>query len=104
MSDTRRKRRHGFKNEESYREELRQRDRIRQAYYLSLSDPEPEIDPDPVDFSEPSEPPKEPVYFTRLLTRGWFEVVGPEGVVSDKKMRLPEAETMAKDLNDGLNG
>ena len=99
MREKRSRRRHGYPDEKTYREEMRERDRIRQAYYLSLSEPvheEPEM--------EETEPTQK-LYYTRIRTRGWFDVIGPGGdQINDAAKRLPEAEAMAKELNDGLDG
>ena len=97
MRNPKRKRRIGFKNEDSYREELRRRDRIRMAYYA-----EQNATPEPKDLGP--EAITEPLYFTRQRSKGWFEVVGLEGVIVSKSaMRLINAEKLAKDLNHGVN-
>ena len=96
----RQRRRYGFKDEKSYREEMWERDRVRQAYYESLENgtappPEAVIEDD----SEP-EPATEPEYYTRIRARGWYDVIGPDGnAVNKAAMRLDEAEAKAMELN-----
>jgi hypothetical protein len=98
----RQRRRYGFKDEKSYREEMWERDRIRQEYYQSLENgtappPVPVIEEE----SDP-EPAQEPEYYTRIRTRGWYDVIGPDGTaVNDAAMRLNDAEAKAKELNNG---
>ena len=100
MQQKRQRRRYGFKDEKSYREEMWERDRIRQAYYLSLEGGAA-LPPVAVIEEEP-EPAEEPVYYTRIRARGWYDVIGPDGKpVNDSGMRLEQAEAKAKELNNG---
>ena len=99
MREKRSRRRHGYPDEKTYREEMRERDRIRQAYYLSLSEPvHEELEMEEIE-------PIQKFYYTRIRTRGWFDVIGPDDKpISKAALRLPEAEAKAKELNDGLEG
>jgi len=45
----------------------------------------------------------EPVYFTVMRTRGWYDVVGPDGPVTIKAVRLLVAEEQAERMNNGLD-
>ena len=45
----------------------------------------------------------EPAFFTRLRTKGWYDVVGPDGVITEKGMRLDAAEKKAERMNNGAD-
>ena len=45
----------------------------------------------------------EPLFFTALRKKGWYDVIGPDGPVTKNAMRLEPAEKKAERMNNGLS-
>jgi len=105
----------------SKKAEMQERDRIRQAHYAQLEREKAVLADETLESVEVDEiqggdvilneditidekNPPEPVYFTKMEKKGWYNVIGPAGTpVNAALLRLDAAEKKAQRMNNGAN-